>query len=424
VATVKDLAALTDHQLLKDFRDAASQEAFSQLIVRHGGMVYRVCLRILHNVQDAEDAAQATFILLAKHKKPLSWPGSSGSMAGWLYEVARCTSLGLARSRARRTCREQAAAQMNKTGPDPSTDALRDELDDALGRLPTKLRETVVLRYLEGRSQDDTAILLGCHRVTVAQRTGKALERLRSLLAGRGVTVATAMIVTLMTEEARAGMPVTSALGPKLLAAGTAPATGVAAALADQTAKGLFWSSVKAYAAAGVAAATVTVGTVLGINHAFSKPVLQPVYAIHAGGGAVGQFVADRSFSGGELYSTTAPIDTAGVENAAPAELYQTERWGKAFGYTLDNLTPGAKYVLRLHFAEIYWSTPNTRVFNVKINGAQVLSNFDMIALAGKNKAIVRDFPATADAAGKIVLEFTTVLVDGKISGIEVFQVQ
>jgi hypothetical protein len=88
----------------------------------------------------------------------------------------------------------------------------------------------------------------------------------------------------------------------------------------------------------------------------------------------------------------------------------------------MSDLTPGATYTVRLHFAEIYWSSAGQRVFNVKINGTQVLTNFDIIAAAGaKNRAVVRQFTATADSSGKIVLEFDSVVNYAKVSGIEIF---
>jgi hypothetical protein len=143
--------------------------------------------------------------------------------------------------------------------------------------------------------------------------------------------------------------------------------------------------------------------------------------ALNAGGGGTGPFVGDAYFTGGLTNSTTAAINTSGVADAAPQAVYQTERYGD-FTYTIPGLTPGATYTVRLHFAEIYWSSVGQRVFNVKINGAQVLTNFDIIAAAGgKNRAVVRQFTATADSNGNIVLEFDSVVNYAKVSGIEIF---
>jgi len=144
------------------------------------------------------------------------------------------------------------------------------------------------------------------------------------------------------------------------------------------------------------------------------------VAAIDAGGGAVGSFSADKNFAGGIAYSTGAAIDTSGVANAAPASLYQTERYGN-FSYTLPGLTAGATYTVRLHFAEIYWNAPGRRLFNVQANGTQVLTNYDIYSAAGGiNRAVVVPLSVTADASGKIALNFISVRDNAKLSGLEV----
>src|SRR5262249_32661267 len=146
----------------------------------------------------------------------------------------------------------------------------------------------------------------------------------------------------------------------------------------------------------------------------------QSEVAFDSGGGAAGAFAADADFAGGSTFSTTDAIDTTGVASPAPQAVYQTERFGN-FTYTVPGLTPGASYTVRLHFAEIFWTSAGQRVFNVAINGQQVLSNFDIFATAGgKDKAVVEQFTATADAQGRITTAYTTVVDNAKSSGIEV----
>jgi len=87
----------------------------------------------------------------------------------------------------------------------------------------------------------------------------------------------------------------------------------------------------------------------------------------------------------------------------------------------VPGLTPGARYTVRLHFAEIFFNAAGQRIFNVAINGAAALSNFDIFAAAGgKNKAVVEQFTATADAQGQITITYTTVRDNAKSSGIEI----
>lgn len=144
-------------------------------------------------------------------------------------------------------------------------------------------------------------------------------------------------------------------------------------------------------------------------------------YAVNSGGGAVGPFAADSSFTGGSTSSTTKSIDLTGVADAgAPESVYQTQRHGN-HSYTFAGLTLGANYKVRLHFAEYFWTTYGQRVFNVAINGNQVLTNFDIIFAAGASgKAVIRDFTTTPNGSGQIVIQFTTVVDNAKVSGIEI----
>jgi hypothetical protein len=143
--------------------------------------------------------------------------------------------------------------------------------------------------------------------------------------------------------------------------------------------------------------------------------------AVNPGGGAAGTFRADSGFSGGSTASTTAVINTSLVSNAAPQSVYQTVRYGN-FTYTLGGLVPGASYTVRLDFAESWWSAAGQRVFNVGINGTQVLTNFDILAAAGgPNRAIARYFQAVANSAGQISITFTSVVDNAMVNGIEIY---
>jgi hypothetical protein len=108
------------------------------------------------------------------------------------------------------------------------------------------------------------------------------------------------------------------------------------------------------------------------------------------------------------------------VTNPAPQAVYQSNRYGN-FSYAIPNLTPNAAYTVRLDFAELYWTVAGQRTFNVSINGQAVLTNFDIVAAAGAaNKAVAKQFTATADGTGKITIQFTTVIDNAQVNGIEV----
>lgn len=152
-----------------------------------------------------------------------------------------------------------------------------------------------------------------------------------------------------------------------------------------------------------------------------SAAVVNTLLQIDAGGGAVGSFVADEYFSTGNEFSTGTSVSTTGVVNPAPAAVYQSVRWASSFNYTLPGLTAGATYTVRLHFAELTWTSAGQRIFNVAINGTPVLTNFDVFAAAGGQfKALVEQFNATANSSGQIVISFTNGETDNpEVAGIE-----
>jgi beta-glucanase (GH16 family) len=127
---------------------------------------------------------------------------------------------------------------------------------------------------------------------------------------------------------------------------------------------------------------------------------------IDAGGYGVDDFVGDTDATGGSTNAFTVEIDTSAVSDPAPQHVYQTERWGPST-YTIATLTPGASYLVRLHLCETTFSPPNRRTFNVTINGAPVLTEFDIYAAAGGlNKAVVPEFAVTADDNGQLTVKF------------------
>ena len=141
---------------------------------------------------------------------------------------------------------------------------------------------------------------------------------------------------------------------------------------------------------------------------------------INAGGPAVAPFSADADFTGGSTANSSKAINTSGVANAAPQAVYQSNRYGN-FSYSVPGLTAGTSYTVNLHFAETYWTAAGQRTFNVSINGQSVLSAFDIIAAAGgAEKAVVKQFTATADSSGKITIQFATVKDNAQVNGIEV----
>jgi beta-glucosidase len=171
-------------------------------------------------------------------------------------------------------------------------------------------------------------------------------------------------------------------------------------------------------------------GLILAALLSFANhPVLaqSALIQINAGGPAVSPFVADEDFSGGSTISHANTINTSNVTNPAPAAVYQTGRDtsavgpGTTFTYTIPGFTAGTNYLVRLHFCETYFTTAGSRVFNVSINGTQVLTNFDIFAAAGgQNIANIQQFTEPANSSGQFVILFTSVTNNALISGIEI----
>ena len=219
-----------DREALRAFIIHKDESAFALLVQRHGPMVLRVCQRVLHHTQDAEDAFQATFLVLARKAAAI---GKSEAVASWLHGVAFRIAMRARRDAGRRRARERHAAV--PVGDDPAEAlAWRDVqilLNAEIGRLPERYRSAFILCYLEGRTRAEAAADLGVEENTLSSRLARARERLRRRLARRGVDLAAVLAaVALVTEAGGTAVPtglVTSTSRAALLFAVRQPVTGV-----------------------------------------------------------------------------------------------------------------------------------------------------------------------------------------------------
>src|SRR5262249_21673452 len=161
-------------------------------------MVLYTCLRRLGNQHDAEDATQETFAVLARKAAEIK-----GSLSGWLHAVAVHTSNQMVRTRVRRVRREKELATMGKriTSSQVEDNDWKEEVDAALVELPEDLREAVILRYLEGLKHEEVASRTGCPVSTTAWRSDQGLNRLRSILARRGIMLSVGSLAALLLHE-------------------------------------------------------------------------------------------------------------------------------------------------------------------------------------------------------------------------------
>ncbi len=203
--------APSDRDLLRAYAAEHDQAAFTALVRRHGPMVWHVCSRVLHRPQDAEDAFQATFLVLARKASSAGWRESIGP---WLHAVAQRSAAKL-RSRLARpspSARERAAA-------DPLDEMTARELlavlDEEIAALPEPLRGPVVLCLLEGRTQEEAARLLGTALITLRRRLDAGKKALQAQLTRRGVAPSAALGALAV---ARLSYPPVPALAAGLLA--------------------------------------------------------------------------------------------------------------------------------------------------------------------------------------------------------------
>ncbi len=196
----------SDRELLERFAAGAGDEAFAELVRRHGPMVLRVCRRLLAEPADAEDAFQATFLVLARKAAVVRW---RDSVAGWLFGVARNVACRTRDAAARRAAHERRIAIPIVVEPVEEVTAreLFAVLEEELGRLPEKERAALVLCYLEGLTRDEAARRLGCPVGTLKDRLERGKRRLRTALARRGVALPAGLVVLLAAEAAEAALP-------------------------------------------------------------------------------------------------------------------------------------------------------------------------------------------------------------------------
>jgi len=193
---------LADEVLLERFTSRREEAAFAVLVRRYGRLVLGVCRRVLQHEQDAEDAFQAVFCVLARRAASIRQPGAIGA---WLHAVA----YRIARKAQARKGRSPVPADdlsdvpAAEESPEWVWRELRPILDEEVNRLPEKYRQAFVLCFLEGRTNEQAASQLGCPLGTILSRLARARERLRARLTRRGLVLSGgALAVALATEAA------------------------------------------------------------------------------------------------------------------------------------------------------------------------------------------------------------------------------
>jgi RNA polymerase sigma factor (sigma-70 family) len=279
VAGARTHRELTDGELLLRFSRQREEAAFLALLQRHGPMVLGVCQSILHDAHDAEDAFQATFLVLVRKSRAI---GKPASVASWLHGVACRLALRARADAARRRLRERQVVPMPRNDSQDEVDwrDLRPILHEEVDRLPERYRLPFVLCYLEGKTNEEAADLLGWPRGTVLSSLSRARERLRHRLTRRGLTLTGGVLGALAAQNAaQAAVPAALAEGTLkaalLFAAGPAAAGGIAAPVLAY-AEGALHAAfvVKLKVAAAVLLTAAAAGTGAGVLAFRARPAV------------------------------------------------------------------------------------------------------------------------------------------------------
>src|SRR5262245_15421783 len=224
IALDQRVRQLSDHDLLQKFygHGDGDEAAFHALLLRHGPMVLEVCRGVLGSEADAEDAFQATFLILARKASSIRKTASVGS---WLHGVAYRTALkARARSAARRKFESRAPVRPVSEPDDLTWREVRQVLHEELAGLAERYRAPLVACYLEGRTQDEAAAQLGVAKTTLKERLERARSMLRVRLVRRGLGPAAVLVATAWPSAT------TSACLPATLVSSTVKAAGMFAA--------------------------------------------------------------------------------------------------------------------------------------------------------------------------------------------------
>jgi RNA polymerase sigma factor (sigma-70 family) len=281
--TARQTSQLADRHLLQRFLADRDEAAFAALVQRHGPMVFGVCRSVLRQHQDAEDAYQATFLVLARRAAAVQ---RQDSLASWLHGVAYRLSLKARTLDARRRTRERAVVLPPATEAmdDLTWRELRAVLHEELDRLREQLRTPLVLCCLEGKTLDEAAQQLGWKTTTLKGRLARGRKLLRARLLRRGLALSVPLFATLLSQNESSAVPV--ALAESTVQGARAFATGSAAgavsasalALAEGGLKAMFLSKLKMTIAVGLTATVlaVTVGLALASRRDEPRPAPPP----------------------------------------------------------------------------------------------------------------------------------------------------
>jgi len=269
-----DQVQKTDKELLARFIQSSDETAVDELVKRYTPMVFRTGYRVLLDVHEANDVAQATFIVLIKKADSLK---SVSNLGAWLHTVARNAAVNALRMKVRRKTREKQSMLDFSTQDSDHSENLREilyqNLDQKIGKLTDNQRQAVILRYLQGYSEKESASIAGCTIDALSRRAYDGLTLLRKRLGhiNPAFGISSTTLVSFLNNEAKeqVSSSVLSSVKSAVLSAkaGSLAAGGTNAnLLAKGVLKMMFWRKVKIVAAAIIAIAVVPSAVIIAQN--------------------------------------------------------------------------------------------------------------------------------------------------------------
>jgi RNA polymerase sigma factor (sigma-70 family) len=266
-----------DMKLVREYASRQSEQAFETLVQRNVNLVYSAALRQVHNPHLAEEITQTVFVILARKAASLA---PQTALPGWLYRTTHYVSAAALKIQHRRERREQEAyvqAMMQEAQTDSAWEQFSPLLDEAMSQLRDRDRDAIVLRYFQNRSLREVGAVLGVDEYAAQKRVGRALERLRSIFAKRGINSTVTIIIGAISANSVRAAPVALTKSVTTVALTKGTIAGASTLTLIKTAlKLMAWTNAKT-AAVAVAVIIVATGTTTLVIQHQHKPQLPQV---------------------------------------------------------------------------------------------------------------------------------------------------
>lgn len=246
---------MDDHDLLRQYAQNHSQDAFRELVEKHLSLVYSTARRMVSDSHLAEEVAQSTFTTLAQKADSIRPPQV---VAGWLYGTARNLALHAIRTNQRRREREQLAVAMQALDSNSDSGRINEHLEPAMAELDSSDRDALLLRFFEDRNLSDVGRQLGVSEDAARMRVNRALERLRTIFQRKGVAVSSVVLASSITAATASAVPAGLAI---TVTTAALTATTTTALITHTAITTMSWINIKSAAVIVAAAALTGTGT-------------------------------------------------------------------------------------------------------------------------------------------------------------------